>query len=135
MTHNFYLAARYSIRDEIRVVRERLRSLGHVVTARWLDSESEGTGRLPADQLRTFAIECYEDIAAADHFILFTQDPKEPFHRGGRMVEFGLALRSPLRTDDCIWVVGPVENIFVTLADRRFDGAEELYEFLERGHV
>lgn len=60
------------------------------------------------DYLIEHAAKDISEISEGDTIILFTQDPKLPFCRGGRMHEFGYAHAAGKR---CI-VVGPRENIF-----------------------
>lgn len=114
----FYLASRYSRREEMLGVRDVLEALGHNVTSRWLDGSHQGD---PDDTvaMHAFAREDFLDIARSDVLIAFTETPREPStNRGGRHVELGIALalgRNPLGTIVC----GPVENAFCMLADVR----------------
>jgi len=57
-----------------------------------------------------------DDVAAAQLLIAFTEAPRSVRSRGGRHVEYGiaLALRKP------VWLVGPRENVFHALADGLF---------------
>lgn len=121
-----YLAARYSRRLELCQYRDQLRALGHAVQARWLDgghqideqgipigergeSLVESGCDLQAALLRAkFASDDWEDVSRADLVINFTDPPRSTANRGGRHVEFGIALA--LRTR--VIVVGYRENIF-----------------------
>jgi hypothetical protein len=108
-----YLASRYSRIAEMNLVADVLVSLGHVVTSRWIQGGHQVTDRGLNDQaeekLRTlFAIEDLEDLVAADCCISFTEEPRSSASRGGRHVEFGVALAHRKR---CL-VVGPRENVF-----------------------
>ena len=132
-----YLAARYSRREELCHYRDELRKMGHDVQARWLDGEHqidnagtpigedgeaivEGTLRsgerlsqteqsARAEALRQrFAKDDYEDVQAADVVISFTEAPRSSANRGGRHVEYGIALAMGKR----VMVVGHRENIF-----------------------
>jgi hypothetical protein len=137
---NIYLAARYSRRLELCGYREQLRAMGHIVDAVWLNGEhqisNEGTpigetgealveGSLRpggeaserADRLRVkFAQDDYRDVMTCDLCISFTEAPRSDKGRGGRHVEFGIALGMMKR----VWVVGHRENIFHWLEDVRF---------------
>jgi len=114
-----YLAARYSRREEMIDVARQLRDRGHEVTSRWI----EGNHLITEEQLvndRTLGIrlasEDCDDLERADLVISFTEPPRSAPNRGGRHVEYGLALG--LGTE--CWVVGPRENVFHVLADRVF---------------
>lgn len=132
-----YLAARYSRREELVGYRKQLQELGHTVQARWLNGEHqlandgtpigesgesliEGTLRSGerlseheqserASKLRTqFALDDWEDVNAAELVISFTEPPRSKANRGGRHVEYGIALANKVR----VMVVGHRENIF-----------------------
>ena len=108
-----YLAARYSRHPEMRRYREDLEALGHTVTSRWINGDhqmAEATMFTNGDeeQARRFAQEDWDDLFKADCVISFTETPRSTNGRGGRHVEFGIALGCGL---DVI-VVGPRENVF-----------------------
>lgn len=120
-----YLAARYSRREELCRYREQLNALGYDVQARWLNGghqisdtgkpigdngeklvESEGPGH---DALRSkFAQDDWEDVTGADLVINFTESPRSVSNRGGRHVEFGIAIARGI----AVMVVGHRENLF-----------------------
>lgn len=107
-----YLAARYSRRDELRDYRRELEAAGYPVRARWLDGDHEISGRgdgpdANRDRVR-FAMEDWEDVTRATFVIVFTEEPRSTNGRGGRHVEFGIALG---RGTHCV-VIGPLENVF-----------------------
>lgn len=132
-----YLASRYSRREELCAYRAQLQSLGFEVQARWLNGEhqlandgtligddgaalvqgtlrsgekiSESEQTVRAAKLRSkFAQDDWEDVSAADLVINFTEAPRSSANRGGRHVEFGIALARNAR----VIVVGHRENIF-----------------------
>lgn len=109
----FYLAARYSRHPEMQKCRDDLETLGHVVTSRWINGEHQMVNDSmfsPGDEkiAERFAREDIEDIVAADCVISFTEPQRSTNSRGGRHVEFGLALgRGILNV-----IVGPRENVF-----------------------
>jgi hypothetical protein len=125
-----YLAARYSRRLELCRYRDELRNMGVDVQARWLDGKHQisdtgqpigdsgeamveatgGQGDAGATLRARFALDDYEDVTDADVVVSFTEHPRSKPTRGGRHVEFGIALASGARTR-CI-VVGPRENLF-----------------------
>ncbi len=132
-----YLAARYSRREELCIYRDELIKAGHDVRARWLNGEHqinetgapignqgealvEGDGggtSAEAHALRTqFAQDDWEDVNAAELVISFTEAPRSKANRGGRHVEYGIALANRSR----VIVVGHRENIFHWLPQVEF---------------
>lgn len=93
-----FLSARYARRHELRGYREDLRRAGFRVESSWIDGEEEaslaGPGR--EDALAWLAQDRV-DLGMAEIVICFTEDPTCPppgGSRGGRHVEFGLALEA-----------------------------------------
>ena len=134
-----YLAARYSRREELCEYREHLSEMGFLVQARWLDGghqladngipigesgealvEGDASGCSHESQrLREkFAQDDWEDVISADIVISFTEPPRSKANRGGRHVEFGIALARGAR----VIVVGFRENIFHWLPQVEFVG-------------
>ena len=111
----FYIAGRFSRRDEFNRYADQLRSWGHVVDARWLVEDHEWYGEMDDDAIeaaRAFATDDLEDVARADVVLVFTEPPNPGGrNRGGRHVEFGIALG--LSKD--IVIVGEPENVFHNL--------------------
>lgn len=109
-----YLAARYSRFPEMQVYAEELRRLKIEVTSRWIkgdqDIRASGNAHKP-HYSRLWAEEDLEDLHAADCVVSFTEGPEAvsgSASKGGRFVEFGLALALHKR----VIVVGPKENVF-----------------------
>lgn len=108
-----YLAAAYGRQLEMRGVRTQLRQMGHLVTSRWLDQDTEMTFS-PAAILhappaaQSMARRDMADIEQAHMVINFTDGQPA---RGGRHVEFGYALALGKRLS----IVGPREHVFHTL--------------------
>jgi hypothetical protein len=99
-----YLASRFDRSAEMREVAGRLAAAGHFVTSRWIHGRQVGPDLVSA-------IEDVEDLASADCLVSFTEHATRmaPWTaRGGRHVEFGIALAARKR----LCVVGPRENIF-----------------------
>ena len=128
-----YLAARYTRRVEIAGYRTELVANGHTVNARWLDGAHQlSDGGVPigdagealvesdspsAASLRVrFALDDWEDVNSAELVISFTEPPRSKANRGGRHVEFGIALANKVR----VAVVGYRENIFHWLPQVEF---------------
>lgn len=101
-----YLAACFRRRDELRDVRFWLVCHGHEVTSRWLEVEED---QLHSADGPAWAQADVIDVLAADALVFFAEAPGAPgAGRGGRHVEFGMALVAGKR----LIVVGEVENIF-----------------------
>lgn len=132
-----YLAARYSRRVELCGYRKQIIDIGHTVTSRWLNGEHQisdsgkpigETGELLVEgddessshcaaALRSkFQNEDFIDVITSELCISFTEKPRSGHSRGGRHVEFGIALGRMLRC----WVIGHRENIFHWNEDVRF---------------
>ena len=132
-----YLAARYGRREELCGYREQLRALGHIVTSRWLDGAHQiyqgqplgrdyeravEEGHAETVPLRGhFAAEDLADVMAADTLVSFTERPRAEASRGGRHVEYGIALALALR----VIVVGHRENVFHCLPAVEFHATWE----------
>jgi len=132
----FYLAAQYSRREELCAYKVDLEARGHMVPARWLLGEHqvhgleaaravEADGPIPADQAVLFAQDDVEDLLDADVVVSFTSEPRSGATRGGRHVEFGIALALGFLGKEAprLYIVGPLENVFHALpqVDGRFD--------------
>ncbi len=109
-----YLAARFTRRKEMQRYAEELIALGHGVTARWVVGPPQSahhpdqvSGHSVAYDERV-SVEDLKDVADADCIICFSEQPRETNKRGGRHVEFGLAVAAEKR----IILVGPRENVF-----------------------
>jgi hypothetical protein len=144
MIRSVYLAARYSRRVELAGYAEELRARGHEVVSRWLDGshEADETERDYAsvgyaENAARFASEDAIDVENADLLVSFTEPPESSSGRGGRHVEFGLALAlRQIEYDDrseeprLLVVVGPRENVFHTLADEVFEDWPSFLDWL-----
>lgn len=130
-----YLAARYTRREELCRYRDTLRAMGHDVQARWLDGkhqisdngtpigdhgealvEGHDTSQRNAELRAKFAQDDFEDVSGADAVISFTEPPRSQANRGGRHVEYGVALALGKR----LLVVGHRENLFHWLPQAEF---------------
>ncbi len=118
-----YLAARFDRLSELNDYADWLRGIGFIIDCRWLT----GTHQLHpgAEQLdkptgfenqpdgvtmlaRPFAEDDLEDIRRADILVLFSERSESHSKRGGRHVEFGIALG----LGKLLVVIGPRENVF-----------------------
>lgn len=109
----FYIASRYSRRLEMCQVRAWLVNLGHEVTSRWLDtnweySPGQSSSNAPPEYREQYSKWDLEDIRKCDCLITFTEPPDLAGGRGGRHVEFGIAIG----LNKALVVIGHYENIF-----------------------
>ncbi len=101
-----YLSSRYARAPELNEYRKQLEAAGHECTSRWLDG---GTFENNHENAVTDIV----DVLRADAIVNFT-DPSVEFSpypyaaRGGRHVEFGLAMGVGMH----LLIVGPRENVF-----------------------
>ena len=108
-----YIAARFSHRPECNELAHKLMALGHTITSRWVKPDSDhvvptGLSRQVADSERQrFALEDIEDVLAADCMVSLMEEPRN-LSRGGRHVEFGIALAAKHR----LCIIGPRETVF-----------------------
>lgn len=122
---DIYLAARYSRYPEMQRYADDLRARGHTITSAWIagDHEVDWTDPRQAEAERVrFAVEDLADLMKANICISFTEEPGNApgRNRGGRHVEFGIALSLAMQHEGmtCI-VVGPRENVFHCLPQVR----------------
>ena len=116
-----YLASRYSRYQEMQRYRDDLQRLGNTVTSRWIDGDHQiddaglSLQAKEAERIR-FAQEDLADLLGASCVISFTEQPRATNSRGGRHVEFGIALGLRKR----VIVVGYRENVFHCLPQVEF---------------
>jgi len=120
-----YLASRYSRLQEMQLIANELQTAGHEIVSRWVQgnhqiddedlnpvcwqkSRQVGYSAHRDNERARFAIEDWEDLHQADVLVCFTEPPRSTNSRGGRHVEFGIALSLRLR----VIIVGPRENVF-----------------------
>lgn len=107
-----YLAARYLRRRELVEYARQLVAYGIEVQARWLLGLHEGQDLIATPEEQAgFAADDLVDIHGCDVLIAFTEPRTEEYSRGGRHVEFGVALG----LGKLVHVVGPRENVFYCL--------------------
>jgi nucleoside 2-deoxyribosyltransferase len=119
-----YLAAPYVTKDAVKERAVELRARGIEVTSRWLEEPHKSStqlGELSFEDHQKYALQDVEDVIAADVLVFFT-DPTKTILRGGRHVEFGIAVALGMP----IFVVGfEEENIFHYLPAVQHDTWEE----------
>jgi len=125
-----YIAARFSRRPEANELARKLQARGHTITSRWVKPDTNhvlpaGLSEQAADAERTrFAIEDVADVIAADWMISLMEEPRSN-GRGGRHVEFGMALARGCR----VTIIGPRETVFHHLPSvEHFDNVAAFWE-------
>jgi len=104
-----YIAGKWTARRRIRKWAEKVNALpGYHVTSSWLKTKKPYPPVLE---------QAYKDQDEVLHSSLLILDTLDESNTGGREVEFGLALEG----GHIIYLVGPVRNIFHTMATRQFD--------------
>lgn len=106
-----YLAAAYSRRERIQKVAAYLESKGVEIVSTWLQETYSPTidiRTLPGGINQALAEKDIEEIRSCDTLIFFAEEQDAQPPRGGRHVEFGVALGLGKR----VVVVGAKENIF-----------------------
>lgn len=133
----FYIAARFSKRPECHALAKKLMELGHEITSRWVKPESDhvkptGLSQQAADAERQrFALEDVQDVEACEAMVSLMEEPRNN-GRGGRHVEFGMALA----LGKANFIIGPRETVFHHLPEVfQFDDEEQFLEFLQKHYV
>lgn len=110
----FFLSSRYSRKDELIKLRDKLEQMGHDVTSRWLDTNWEERDEhwepsvAPPEYREKYAQIDLQDVSYCDCLVCFTDPPGQGGRRGGKHVEFGYAMGLGKK----VIIVGPRENIF-----------------------
>ncbi len=107
-----YLAASYSRRLEMLGYARQLEAIGHKITSTWITGKHETNSKHGADadnvadhaEQAGWAAEDILNIGQGDALMQFTGGG----HRGGRHVEFGIALA----TGKMCFLIGEPENVF-----------------------
>jgi nucleoside 2-deoxyribosyltransferase len=106
-----YLAGQYARKLELREYAEQAKAVGIYVGADWLEESEapEATLDSVSDKVRSkYAQHDWWDIGACDEFVFFAEPQENQPPRGGRHVEFGMAIA----LGKPIVVIGQPENIF-----------------------
>lgn len=117
----FYLAGKYSQREELSRYASQLRGMGFYVQAEWLEGTHED--RSPEAQ-RRYAFTDLQDIYNSDAFVYFNTEE----HSAGRNIEFGYAYAN----QKTIYLIGPQTSVFHYLATVNvFPTFREFVEYLK----
>lgn len=113
-----YIAGRFEAAPRLRWYRDELLREGFRVSSSWLEEK-------PGSEPTEMAEKDLREVRECDLLILDTFDSDD---RGGREVEFGIALglKKP------IWLVGPVRNIFHNLASQQYKNWGDLLQVVSR---
>ena len=111
-----YIAAPYSMKETVAAEAAELQAVGIECTSSWVKERHAATvqmGDLTHDEHLTYALQDVEDVLAAD-LLMFHIDPTKTIVRGGRHVEFGMAVMiNRISRKMPIFVIGEDrENIF-----------------------
>jgi hypothetical protein len=121
---DLYLAGKWEARARLREVRAELVKRGHTVVGTWLDEEGTATPTL--QEAVQYAIRDLAELRRANAMFLDTLDENS---RGGREAEWGYSLGRMQHQPRII--VGPVRNVFHSLASARFDTWEACFAWLD----
>src|SRR3990167_4156958 len=119
-----YLAAPFEELVRLRGIRSRIHETTKcTVVSSWLDEEPTSTAVVPVEGWPLLASRDLQEIRACKVLILDTFATNT---RGGSQVEFGFALGFQTQ----VWLVGPIRNVFHTLAQQKFTNWDRVIEEL-----
>ena len=120
-----YLASRFEHQKALLKIKPQVIALGHKVTSRWLQDETNDDWR---EKARGFALKDFQDIDKSDLLILdMTCDIDGA--KGGMFVELGYAIKGKKK----IWVIGKRPNVFCYHNSVRYFGTwDEVFKKLGR---
>ena len=121
-----YIASFFDTRERLHGPAATLWKMGHEVVSTWLYEVQKPALMSKEEFWRKLALKDLAEIKAADLLICDTFDVTP---RGGREVEFGFALGG--FQGKMVYVVGPVRNVFHTLADKTFESWDECLRHIE----
>lgn len=132
---NIYIAGSFGERFRLRGYRGMLEKRGYTVTASWLDIPARDLALGSEERMRVDAALDFSEVGQSDLVIV---DTLVPSSTGGSDAEMGFAFGRMKR----VWVVGPVRNLYHTIARRRFHNWDEMFAALlfvalrgERAHT
>ena len=125
MRNKIYLSSRYSRQKELRKYAKYLEEEGNIITSSWLYSEGDESVETE-ENIKKSAYKNLSDILYADFVLCFSEEPDNPYGRGGRHIETGYSLGKGIP----VIVIGPVENSFHRLNEiKHFETWEDFVEF------
>ena len=124
--YKIYIAANFSGRKVLHKTATKLERAGHRITSRWI---TEGNNRRYKNWHTRATAAALRDKADVERAELMILDTLNKTRRGGREVEFGIALQKGI---PC-WLVGQRRNIFHEFATKRFSSWKECVKALSHG--
>lgn len=104
-----YISARFGRREEAEALAVQLQGMGHTITSHWLwQTKPEMAYGEGPDAVAEFATRDIAEVLDADTLVALSEPENNPWGRGGRHVEFGVAIAF----DKQLMVIGPLENLF-----------------------
>ena len=110
-THHIYIAARYSLKETVTFIAELLGGDGHNILSDWHEEHHAPDVKvqdLSDKENRHVAYKDMLQVRGATAMVFLAEHPDTATVRGGRHVEFGIAVEREIP----IFVLGPRENIF-----------------------
>jgi len=114
-----YLAGKYTAKERLKPIRDRLRREGLAVSSSWLDEEATDYNATLEIKVEN-ATRDFMELDAADTIIVDTIDES---NTGGREVELGYAMGTNMQTI----LVGPERNVFHHIVDLWYPDWESLF--------
>lgn len=108
---SFYICARFGRQEEAREIAEILMDEGHTITSTWIYQEEAEMYEQSPDRDRVLNEAAHTDlyeVLEADAILYLSEEPTNEWGRGGRHVEFGIAIG----TQKQLFVLGDKENLF-----------------------
>lgn len=131
-----YIAGAWTDLTRLAEEANELQARGYTVVSTWLTHERDTTGsssyiqsgtKTPEVELQ-YEMNAKRDLAEVMMADLFILDTATDNNRGGREVEFGIALSKGIPTI----VVGPFRNVFHRLATYHFGSWDDLFYHQDR---
>lgn len=126
--NRIYLAGKFQAQSRLKIMAGHLNQMGYTIVGTWLDEEVSTAAPagwvlspLSNETHTQYAKRDLAEVMLADLLILDTIDDD---NRGGREVEFGIALARGIPTV----VVGPLRNIFHHLATQHYCDWTEFFQ-------
>jgi nucleoside 2-deoxyribosyltransferase len=127
-----YIAAQYARKPEIKEYAARLEAIGVKVTSTWTNEHfnpNMALSEMVESTRRNLARRDRKELEEADTLLFFGEDPNCQPPRGGRHVEFGIAVALGHRI---LVIEKEPENIFHHLAHiRKFDTFDDVFEYIK----
>lgn len=122
-----YICARYGRKAEALELAERLEDLGVRITSTWIRQVGDEMGYVTGTT-QDFAIKDVQEVRDADGIVYLSEPEDNPWGRGGRHVEFGMAIAFGKQ----LHLIGPLENLFHYLPNIiQCDNADDFVEYVK----